>query len=225
MSEKKKVGIVIPCVGVVVADMVRLSVAMSRDSRFEVDVRTPQLVPVENNRNHAVLDFLERGEDFLLFIDSDNPPLVNPLDLVELDLPIVGCPTPMFQCTPQHILERIRPIRWNVFDYDASIEKWSSRSGAKGDTDLEEVDAVGSGCILIRRDVLEAVPAPFMRRWDEKGRVVAGSDLDFCRRAKEAGFSTWVNWRYMCEHYNTVRLAHMYDLYQAPQTQKVEVTV
>ncbi len=46
---------------------------------------------------------------------------------------------------------------------------------------LYECDAVGSGCLLMSRKVLQAVPFP------EAEPV----DLDWCRCAKEARFSVW----------------------------------
>lgn len=58
------------------------------------------------------------------------------------------------------------------------------------------VDAVGMGCTLVQRPVLEALGADHNHLWpfaetEIDGRAV-GEDLAFCLRAKEAGFDTWV---------------------------------
>lgn len=52
-----------------------------------------------------------------------------------------------------------------------------------------EVDAVGSAGMIVRRKVLEALERPFFRL----GESQWGEDLDFCRRAQQAGFKIHVD--------------------------------
>ena len=57
--------------------------------------------PFENNLSHIVNDFMAGDETFWLSVDADNPPMRNPLDLMELNLDVIGCPTPVWHFTGQ----------------------------------------------------------------------------------------------------------------------------
>jgi len=59
------------------------------------------------------------------------------------------------------------------------------------------VDAVGMGFTLIRKPVIDALPAPFVRD------SAKGEDIVFCERAKAAGFSVVVNTAAKCGHLYT----------------------
>jgi len=72
--------------------------------------------------------------------------------------------------------------------------------------ELEEVDAVGTGAILIRREVLEALEPPWFEvGYDENGRNVS-EDLTFCKRAREAGFGVWLDGTQVLGHLTGVAL-------------------
>jgi hypothetical protein len=70
---------------------------------------------------------------------------------------------------------------------------------------VQEVDAVGSGCILFNRAVVEGVRAkhgpPFVRTYDEDGLVEYGPDFYFCQRAKRLGYSVACDTRCPCDHF------------------------
>jgi GT2 family glycosyltransferase len=62
-----------------------------------------------------------------------------------------------------------------------------------------EIDATGGACLLVHRDVLEAVgekykdhPYPWQdERVDEVSGGMLGEDMVFCQKIKECGFSIW----------------------------------
>ena len=58
------------------------------------------------------------------------------------------------------------------------------------DDALYEVDRGGAHCLLTHRSVLEAIPEPWYERVGEGG---GGSDFDFYGKAKQAGFTTWLD--------------------------------
>ena len=60
---------------------------------------------------------------------------------------------------------------------------------------LCEVDAVGLGACLMRREVLECVPEPWFTL-DYRG----GEDIAFCVRAKAHGVGIWVDGSYVLGH-------------------------
>ena len=165
------------------------------DIRYMVKVFWPSLKPIEHNRNTIVQDFLERDYDYLMMVDSDNPPPPNALNVLLSKKDIIGLPTP--QWTEGDIM-------WVVFQKDP--DGYRQVKDRKVNEGFQEVDAVGTGCIFVSREVLEKVKAPFERKWDENGVSTLGLDLYFCEKAKQAGFKVWTHWKYPCGHFKTINL-------------------
>jgi hypothetical protein len=64
---------------------------------------------------------------------------------------------------------------------------------------MERVAAAGTGGMLVRRKVFEALPRP----WFEVGQLRTdslGEDLWFCKKAGERGFEVWVDWETQMGH-------------------------
>ena len=168
-----------------------------QDGRYHVRIDLPTHRPYENNLHHIIQDVLAGDFDYWLNIDSDNAPRNNPLDLVALDKDVIGLPTPVWHYVG---VPHERPIYWNAYRWDpeaAAYREWPTRTG------LQAVDAVGSGCLLVARRVLDhpvVQGGAVTRRLDEHGRVHTGADLMFCERARLAGFSIWCHFDYPCHH-------------------------
>ncbi len=67
-----------------------------------------------------------------------------------------------------------------------------------------EAEAVGGGCMMIRRGVLEQLGHPWFR-WPEQyspetGITFMTEDGDFCARAREAGYRVWAYGNVRCGH-------------------------
>jgi hypothetical protein len=67
------------------------------------------------------------------------------------------------------------------------------------------VDGVATGCIAIKRAVFEspAMRRPFEMGYNADGILVRTDDLQFCRRAKEAGFTIGCNFDLRPDHLPT----------------------
>lgn len=182
------------------------------DRRHRIVLRYPSKKPIDNNRNAIVREFLEapRG-DFLLMVDADNTPSANPLDDVDLDLDVIGFPTPVWYLPPDKACIADWPIFWNgMIDDPGGSGGWRENQHRHG---IQEVDAVGTGCILIARRVLETVKPAFVREWDpEWGTQVIGSDFLFCRRVREAGFRVFCDYDRPCNHFKERNLAEIWQL-------------
>jgi hypothetical protein len=168
--------------------------------------------PVDGNRNHIINDFLAGDYDYLLFMDSDNPCSHNPLTLVKHDLDIVACPTPVYDARKFRDNDARIPFGWNVYRTDEATGLFKQTEERDG---IVEIDAAGTGCMLIARRVLEKVHADrpcFQRGWGADGRQARGSDVHFCVRAKEHGFKVWAAWTHMCHHYKEIDLLAMWRL-------------
>lgn len=171
------------------------------DGRYKVRHDCPSHKPYVDNLHRCMHDFIDNGDDYWLSMDADNPPLRNPLDLVELDLDLVGLPTPVWHCDTKKPHDA--PFYWNALD--RLEDGWLPHQPCSG---LQEVDAIGSGCFLVARRVIMELKdrQPFMRRWGKDGLVQVGGDYSFCEKVKAAGFKVWAHYDYPCRHFVEIEL-------------------
>lgn len=75
-----------------------------------------------------------------------------------------------------------------------------------------ECEGGGTGCMLIRRDVFEALGFPWFvwtEHYDDQAAIVRATtdDMDFCARARLAGFRVWADGDVRCGHLKPTNLA------------------
>ena len=175
------------------------------DGRHKVNIIMPSYKPYVNNLHHILNDFMAGEYDFWLNIDADNPPIQNPLDLIQLDRDIIGFPTPIWHYVGGGKGER--PVYWNAYDYVEDSGMYKEHQEKDG---LQRVDAVGTGCLLIARRVFEKPEmrkAPFMREWNEDGTVEKGNDIKFCEIAQKNGYEIYCHYDYPCDHFSELSLS------------------
>lgn len=181
-----------------------------QDPRFQTRLSFPVHRPFENALHHAVAEFLDGDAEWFLNIDSDNPPTSNPLELIGAGFDVIGVATPVYHCDASKPGDR--PWYLNAYrQVEGGYQEFRPQQG------IQDVDAVGTGCILIHRRVLEDPVlrlAPFRRTTDESGRVEYGNDLNFCRRAKERGFRIGCDFRSPCEHFVEIPLLEAIQAFQ-----------
>jgi GT2 family glycosyltransferase len=149
---------------------------------------------------------------YLLMIDNDMVPPINlPYLLARHNKPVVGAPAifvhPEYGPT-LNITKRCRDgkTRWPHLRRD--------KIPASG---LIEIEHVGSGAIMIRRDVLESFTfdrgdIPFyideeLRVLGAKsGRLLKGEDLAFCEQVRAKGFGVFADLEALCGHRKTMSL-------------------
>ncbi len=192
-----KVLLTVPNTGWIKTEVCGVLLSMMSESRVALSIETPCITPYVNSLNQIAKRVLDDGFDFLVSFDADNPPTRNPVDLVLLDLDVVGCPTPVWTAKAG----KSRPYYWQAFD--AVGDTWKVHAPCEG---LQEVDAIGTGCFIVARRVFRAVRAPFNREWDADGIVTVGNDMAFCRRVKAAGFKVWSHFDYPCRHFKEIDL-------------------
>lgn len=174
------------------------AVRLCLDRRHAVNLICPTWNPYEHSLNRIAIDVLQGGYDYWLNIDDDNPPTNNPLDLLELFPDVLGCPTPIYHNKG----DGEWPICWSALD--AAPEGYREHQPREG---LQDCDAVGSGCMIVGRHVLEGMEPPwFVRETDGRGLVINGPDFYFCRKAKAAGFKIQSHFGYPCRHFKEVEL-------------------
>lgn len=167
--------------------------------------------PIFGNRNRIAKRFLNSKCDYLLMMDNDIVPLFNPAPFVHADKDILGFPAKVRQAGGV--------LNWVAYkeaqDEPGFYYPVDFSSIDMATFDFLECDAVGTGCIMIRRDVIEELfkladgdgwKAPFTISLTEWGEMKHGTDIAFCRRAKAAGFNVVSTVNYVCEHYKEVGL-------------------
>jgi len=200
------------------ANLVEVLMFLDRHSPYELKFEFPSNKPGVHNRSMIVERFLESDFDYLMMIDCGVVPPQNILNLVTCDVPIVSPLVHAFQNVGIVPLALKEPKPHKDEDEDflsramgitptLTCEKelkygvMGESEGEKINEGLVEVDATGTGCLLIKRQVLEDLKPAFWDIFDpETGKRIMGQDLNFCYRAKELGYKTYVHFGYRASH-------------------------
>lgn len=146
----------------------------------------------DGKRNEAIRRFLASPQlQWVFFCDSDHKPEPDTV----LRLLATGC-----DVVGGLYAGRVRGMQTSVLTYgpECGAEVSAALRG-----ELQEVDWVGAGALLVRRRVLEKVAAPWFWRpegWDED------EDVAFCRKVRAAGFQVHVDGRVQVPHLQVVPL-------------------
>jgi len=145
-----------------------------------------------NNRNDLTKTFLQGDYTHLFFMDSDMSfPEATLSRLLHHDKDIVGG----FYST------KVRPFRSTAMvKSNKPGARFESYTPQNGET-LKQVDALGTGCMLIKRKVIEGMKWPwFYYKPDYELETFATEDVAFCEDAAEKGFETWCDFSIRCGH-------------------------
>jgi len=191
-----------------------------QDKRCHTELIFPQLKGCETAHNIVCRDFLasEKGYEYLIILGDDTAPPTNYLDLVLLDKPVIGgmCFQWRGDCVYHLFMRAAREGETEGPYYTKAII---------GNEGLIECDAIGSAGMVIRRDVLEAVRAPFERQYDEDGVQTLGLDLLFCKKAKAAGFTVWGHTHYPLDHVQDISLVRVNNYVVKAQRGELETDI
>jgi len=146
---------------------------------------------ISRARNATVVRFLESDAEYFFSLDSDIKFDTDILPkLLSHNLPIVGAHYVGIDVTgvPFPVALVRRPSDDNLVH--ASYKSLGKRKG------LVKVAAVGMGCTLIKREVLEALGTdilwPFAEIISPHGQAL-GEDTTFCIRAAEKGYDSYLD--------------------------------
>ena len=190
----------------------------AKDYQFEIFFPTGR--PIPDNRHKIVKKFLEGDYDYLVMLDDDNPCHNNIFDLLDLDLPVVGGVYPGrgkngIMWLVYQLAEKDGKVLFKQFPLD-------KREG------LQQVDALATGLMVIRRDVLEKMRKkklkPFEEKFDEWGAIEYGDDMGFCMKCTELGIPMHAHFGYIGSHWKTMDLLWVANLVAyAAQTGKTSL--
>ncbi len=180
--------------------MAEFLVSLTTQKPRAISLEVLTLKPIDYARNCAVKDFLATDFQWLLMIDNDMAPPPNLLDMVDraeerMDILVPKCPGIMdsvVMSTPGiGIL-----LGWQLF------------AGGLGKNEWCEIAWSGTGVIFIRRRVFECMGNQgwFRFIYDADGMMLNSEDINFCQKARKAGFTIWGNQQFAVEHFKTVPL-------------------
>jgi len=200
IGNKKGVYIAVLNQGAIRPELSLLLQELPQQNKYELHITYPAYKPITQNRNKIVQDFLTRPEfDYLIMIDSDNVPQTNLLDLVDYQKDIIG----VFYCG----FQKNMIIPYVMKEAPDGLLKVMDIRNKQG---LVECDAVGTGVIVIKREVLEKLKFPFRNEYDEDGIKLWGLDFNFCKRARKLGFKVYCHLDHITSHWVTVDLKDYY---------------
>jgi len=169
---------------------------MKRDGALVIEEFSEPFI--DKARNVVVDKFLASDREWLLTVDTDVIlPACVITRLMSRGLPLIGAliyvnQSPKF---PQ-IYNQIADFSFGdmgIFQVQKDFEPG----------ELVKADGTGAGCMLIHRDVFEAIPGKPPFRWYQHeyiGTEMFGEDFTFCRRAKVAGFQLYIDTAVHAQH-------------------------
>ena len=188
--------VAVPHTGNIVAGLESKLSKWIYESPYKAELYFSNINPTYSNRNTITKYFLEKtAHTHLLFIDSDTVPFENPLPMAEMGLDIVGGVYPAWRLDHYEWLAMLRKP-----DGHYKMLPADQRKG------VVECDGIGAGCMMIKREVVQALKDPFADKIREDGRREIGHDYYFCERSKALGYKVWANWEILCEHIKQVPL-------------------
>lgn len=150
-------------------------------------------VPIDRARNMLVETMLEKGCDWIFFLDSD---VICPPDTVER---LLAHKQPIISALYYRRYPPYNPAMWVKSPQPTEQGKYTPiMEFPKGQ--IVEADVIGLGACLIHRRVFEKLEKPWFK-WTEgweKGGV--SEDFYFCEKAKQAGFRILVDTSILCKH-------------------------
>lgn len=170
--------------------------------------------PIDHARNEAVRVFLNPPKDVpndfthLFFCDDDTVPPYDAIDkLLALDKPVATGLTPILRATADGKSQIYNAFIKTSVVKNALGEEVNQLEAVDHDGPVQQVERCGGSCLLIRRDVLEKLGAPwFLFQWNADFTGFIGEDLFFCDRVKEAGFEIWCDPSVRCKHFKLLAL-------------------
>jgi hypothetical protein len=185
---------------------------MERPDFLYLRPRMPCAPKIDAIRNSLAMQALEADCTHLLMMDTDQKYPVDTvtrlLEHVRNGHEIVGAKVHRRYPPFDPLLLKRDPERQHGYNAIPASE-WNVNGGG-----LIEVDATGTGCILIATEVFDVLEYPWFQErekiLDGNKSITIGEDIGFCETAKDAGYRIVVD--------TTIKIGHIADLMVTEET-------
>ena len=210
----KRILIAIPTARNIEPDTFKSIYDLEVPQGYETDFQYFYGYNIDQVRN-LIADWVVRGYDYLFSVDSDiafPPDTLKRLLAHNVDM-VSGL---YIQRKPgQHILE--------VYEHNSMggvsnipYEKIVGRG-------LVEIAGSGFGCVLVKAEVIRAIPYPhFVYHSAIDHRNTVSEDVDFCRKVLERNFHIWADTSILCRHIGATEFLIDTNIQPIPQESPVE---
>ncbi len=173
-------------------------------------------------RNAYVEQFLASEADIMFFLDSDVVPSENLFDLITIHgdkWSLAGAPYPVWMTQPGHEGPQL------------TFTVYKDPTGGSGlqpapipDQGLDFVNGIATGCIFIKREVLEKVSKPYFEfKYNPETReMTEGEDLGFCRKVNELGYKFFIDYSMPCHHMKKINLLDVSNYIESQKQMIIE---
>lgn len=165
---------------------------------------------IDKARNLCAAEAIRVGADYLFFVDDDNPiPSDALVTLLSDDKDVVGAPI-LGRVANQAGHYPLCAFYSSTISVDErDVRLYHNIEAFRDPGPLHRVDAIGTGCLLIKRQVLVTLQekhtaifefgdlrfSPTYVNGKSYDRRTMSEDCEFCERAVDAGFEVWLDER------------------------------
>ena len=181
-------------------DILKTVIHLERESKHEFDYMFPVSSHLARNRNMVCHEALKSGHDAVLFWDSDigipDGKFVESMIQAgyQLDAKIIG---------GAYMMKKLNETIYIAIEKHDKMD--NIREKPLG---IRLVEGVGTGIMLIYREVLEKLQDPWFTIVDKPSLEVEPEDFNFCRKAREAGFKIALDPKFTTNHYGARAWSH-----------------
>jgi hypothetical protein len=155
---------------------------------------------VAHNRN-ALVDIAQKNQStHLMFIDNDmvfQPSAIQ--RLIDHDKDIVGANYNARGVPDKPIVSTVKMINPETDPNGGKDKVYSTTMPAQ----LFKCYGLGTGMLLVKMKVFNELEKPYFVAWEDANGEHHTEDIDFCRKAGEAGFDVWCSPTIKVEHIGT----------------------
>lgn len=186
---------------------------------------------IDKARNYIALEALKVGVDYLLFVDDDNPiPPDTLIHMLNADKDIVIAPIPSRNPNKQGTHDLCAFYMEEGPELDElggkKIRLYKPVTKFKDVGPLHKIDGGGTGCMLIKRVVLEQMFRKYQdymfefgdlrfKQFDYNGvkydRRTMSEDMEFCERVIDLGFEIWLDSRVRPTHIAGLKMVQWHN--------------
>jgi len=203
---RKCIFIGIPNLGDIRPELVQALVYWTHLPQYVVKLHLP-VCPTgfEDARNKCIKEFLEEDKwEYYFSLDADIIPSLDTLDrLMFADKDVVSAISLSWRQDPSG--------QWYTAPTTVRYNEIGEYKHFYGEG-VEEIDATGWACMLIKRRVLAVIERPVEVQYHKDGLCALDGDYRGCQKMQEHGFKLFADYSLLTSHYKLVNLKDINDM-------------